>query len=415
MDISLIYKGKTEAVTLETEAETDMLFEKARQIFSLHDQNLKILAKGKQVPAGVPILESPLAAGAKCMVMATGKREVIDVLAAKSDPTVKGFAAEDAAAKHHEQQQQKEELSVWGTPQDSKYKFCRFEACTWQSFGTRPQSSTPHGFEARNLMLKLAQDPAIVHIMREREYRVGLLAELDPVDDRLAEKMEGGGKRLLGYNTNAGAQIHIRLRTQDLSGFLPYMSLIDTLLHELCHNEVGPHNEHFWHLFCQLKADYLRALLRFSSRGDLYGGRSALSLADAAEEVKDVRSSVLAALERDRQMPAGPMHVTMVEGYLAASAAISAAEGRSNGKVLGSADGAAGPMMTDAERREMMAAKASARLGTASNAAASVALKVDSCDMQHVGAATASANGADGEPMDLSDALGEPDSEQEGA
>jgi hypothetical protein len=48
--------------------------------------------------------------------------------------------------------------------------------------------------------------------MCTRAWTVGLLAELDPIDDRHAEKMEGEGKRLLGYNTNMGAQIHIRLR-----------------------------------------------------------------------------------------------------------------------------------------------------------------------------------------------------------
>ena len=66
--------------------------------------------------------------------------------------------------------------------------------------------------------------------------------------------MEHGGTRLLGYNQNAGALIAMRLRTMDLAAFMPYDRLVDTLLHELCHNEVGPHNEHFWHLFCQLKA-----------------------------------------------------------------------------------------------------------------------------------------------------------------
>merc|ERR1719440_644394 len=373
MELSLVFKGRTEKVVLDESSSTDDLFAEARRVFSLEDQNVKILAKGKQVATG-QFLRTQVVAGSKCMLMATGKRAVDEVLSAKSDPTVRSFAAEEKAAQHHEQQQQKEELSVWGKPQDREHRFCRFEPCTWQSFGTRPQSSTPHAFEARQLMLKLAQDPAIVHIMREREYRVGLLAELDPIDDRHAEKMEGEGKRLLGYNMNAGAQIHVRLRTQDLSGFLPYPALVDTLLHELCHNEVGPHNEHFWHLFCQLKADYLRALLRFSSRGELFGGRSALSLADAAEEVKDVRTSVLTALERDRQAPAGPMQITMLDGYLAASKAVGAAvDGSADGKVLG---GAAGAALSATERRELLASRAAARLGGgAPTASSSVALK----------------------------------------
>ena len=80
--------------------------------------------------------------------------------------------------------------------------------------------------------------------------------------------MEHGGTRLLGYNQNAGALIAMRLRTMDLATFMPYDRLVDTLLHELCHNEVGPHNEQFWHLFCQLKASAAtRAAAAMRSRG----------------------------------------------------------------------------------------------------------------------------------------------------
>jgi hypothetical protein len=354
--------------------------------------------------------------GAKCMVMATGKRAVDEVLSAKSDPTVRSFASEDAAASHHAQQAQRsEELSEWGVGQDATHRFCRFEACTWQSFGTRPSSTTPHGFEARSLMLKLAQDPAIVHIMREREYRVGLLAELDPIDDRLSEKLEDGGKRLLGYNTNAGASIHIRLRTHDLSGFLAYPALIDTLLHELAHNEVGPHNEQFWHLFCQLKADYLRALSRFASRGDLFNGKSALHLAHAADEVRDVRGSVLAALERDRQQPAGPLQTQMLAGYLAAASTVSrlAADGRasaSDGKRLGGAqpDAAAAHTsapLTVAEKRSQALAAVERRMGgNGAPTSAQAAGPGDSAHQKVDEAAPPSSDATPRDAMDVSDA-----------
>ena len=43
---------------------------------------------------------------------------------------------------------------------------CRLEPCTWQSFGTRAGSSTPHAFEARKLLLKLSTDPAVVAIRK---------------------------------------------------------------------------------------------------------------------------------------------------------------------------------------------------------------------------------------------------------
>ena len=206
MEVSLTYKGRTEKLIVNADESTGRLFEAVRGIFSLREQNLKILAKGKTLAADVPIASTNLAAGAKCMVMATGLRDVAEVLSAKSDPTIRSFSSEDALAKRHLEQTdpKAQEVSDWGTVQHAKYKFCRFEACTWQSFGTRPSSSTPHTFEARALLLKLATDPAVTAIMADREWTVGLLAELDPVDDRLAEKMEGGGKRLLGYNTNAG-------------------------------------------------------------------------------------------------------------------------------------------------------------------------------------------------------------------
>ena len=215
-------------------------------------------------------------------------------------------------------------------------------------------------------MLKLAHDPAIVRIMKEREWRVGLLAELDPIDDRHAEKMEGEGKRLLGYNTNAGAQIHVRLRTEDLGGFLPYPALIDTLLHELAHNEVGPHNEQFWHLFCQLKADYLRTHLALAKRGDLFNGRSGLQLAGAGEEAKDVRSSVLAALQRDRRVPINQLQVDMLDRYLAASKAMEEVGGNSRGGVADAGQRVGGAPIVQpasAEERRALLARASARLG----------------------------------------------------
>ena len=86
---------------------------------------------------------------------------------------------------------------------------------------------------------------------------VGRLEEMDP-DDRLAavtEKQRGGC--LLGYNQNGGQVIYLRLRQNERGqhsiAFRPYTELIDTLLHELCHNLSGPHNLVFWRLFGLLK------------------------------------------------------------------------------------------------------------------------------------------------------------------
>ena len=153
---TLNFKGKSSAVQLEAGASTDVLFDAAAELTGAAD--LRIIFKGKQLAPGLPISETPLA-GAKApklMVMATAAKVVADVQAARSDPTIRGFAAEDDAAKRLKESSTADS-SEWAAPQHSEYKFCRFEMCTWQSFGHRPSSKTPHAFAARALLIKLAQ------------------------------------------------------------------------------------------------------------------------------------------------------------------------------------------------------------------------------------------------------------------
>eukprot|EP00980_Cylindrotheca_fusiformis_P030888 scaffold25584_cov157-Cylindrotheca_fusiformis.AAC.1 len=127
--------------------------------------------------------------------------------------------------------------TIWNSNgQDRHYKFVRLEACTWQSFGHRPsvETTTPHAFEAHRLLEQLATDPGIVAIMKERELVVNTLGEMDPIDDRIMQAKQQKNNNnnntsssclLLGYNTNHGLRIDIKLRTEDLSGFRPYPEL----------------------------------------------------------------------------------------------------------------------------------------------------------------------------------------------
>jgi len=355
MRLLLQFKGKTTEVHADS---ADTVIAAAHDALALpsDEWRLKIVAKGKQLQPGASL--PALAEGAKLMVMASSITAVERGLTSRSDPTVRGFAAEDEAASRRAADTAggADEVSVWCTSQDAEHKFCRFEPCTWQSFGTRPSSTTPHAFEARKLLLRLATDPAVVGIMRERRYRVGTLAEMDPIDDRLAEKMEGGGKRLLGYNTNHGMSIHVRLRTMDLRGFEAYPSLVDTLLHELAHNEVGPHNDLFWHLFAQLKADYLRHHARLAQSGALFSGASPLQLAGVAEQVSDVRAAVLGTVARDRMAPLPPAQEALLDGYFSLTE-------RRGGNAVGGAErqGDSGEGASHASARALAAERAEAR------------------------------------------------------
>ena len=60
-------------------------------------------------------------------------------------------------------------------------------------------------------------------------------------------------QHLLGLNVNQGEKICLRLRPpQDITSFLPYNEIVGTMLHELTHNFIGPHNKAFYKFFDNL-------------------------------------------------------------------------------------------------------------------------------------------------------------------
>lgn len=51
-----------------------------------------------------------------------------------------------------------------------------------------------------------------------------------------------------------GAEVKLRLRRPNNEwDFFPYNQILDTMLHELCHNEHGPHNADFYNLLDELR------------------------------------------------------------------------------------------------------------------------------------------------------------------
>merc|ERR1712187_92266 len=52
-----------------------------------------------------------------------------------------------------------------------------------------------------------------------------------------------------------GEKIQIRLRRTKDDDFFPYEDVLGTLLHELVHNEVGPHNAQFYKLLDELQKE----------------------------------------------------------------------------------------------------------------------------------------------------------------
>ncbi|BGP24363.1 WLM domain containing protein [Rhodotorula toruloides] len=97
-------------------------------------------------------------------------------------------------------------------------------------------------FDRRKAMLeRLTEDPAVKDVMRRHRFAVGVLTELHPT----LHTNFSTGEKLLGLNTNAGQKISLRLLTDDLDGLRSYNDVRRVLLHELCHNRFGGHDNDF--------------------------------------------------------------------------------------------------------------------------------------------------------------------------
>lgn len=134
-------------------------------------------------------------------------------------------------------------------------------------FQYQHDTGRPRADEALHVLRKIGS--VVKPIMRQRSWKVGTLAEFYPRQDNL-----------LGMNTNRGQMIQLRLRYPgDPNQFLPFESVVDTMLHELCHNVIGPHNQQFHALWEQLREEH-ESLVRkgytgegFLGQGQSLGGR----------------------------------------------------------------------------------------------------------------------------------------------
>lgn len=97
--------------------------------------------------------------------------------------------------------------------------------------------------EARNILDRIAKQ--VQPIMRKHNWRVKLLSEFCPKNPAL-----------LGLNVNHGVHVKLRLRRPNRdSEFYPFHQILDTMLHELCHNAHGPHNAVFYNLWDHLRKE----------------------------------------------------------------------------------------------------------------------------------------------------------------
>ncbi|KAK7325329.1 hypothetical protein VNO77_29491 [Canavalia gladiata] len=157
--------------------------------------------------------------------------------------------------------------------------------------------------EARKILEKVAKQ--VQPIMRKRKWKVNILSEFCPANPSL-----------LGLNIGPGAEIKLRLRRPNSEwDFFPYEQILDTMLHELCHNEHGPHNAQFYNLLDEIRKECEELMVKEMSgtgRGfGLYGRR--LGGFSQQPPLSSLRQTALAAAESRAHhralMPAGPRYL----------------------------------------------------------------------------------------------------------
>lgn len=173
--------------------------------------------------------------------------------------------------------------------------------------------------EARKILENVAKQ--VQPIMYKRKWKVQVLSEFCP-----------SNPSLMGLNVGGGAEVKLRLRRPERQwDFFPYEQILDTMLHELCHNEIGPHNADFYKLLDELRLECEELTAKGisgSGKGfDLPGRR--LGGFSQPPPLPLLPQSALAAAERRGQrgtlLPSGPRRIGGDNSIKAALSPIQAA------------------------------------------------------------------------------------------
>ncbi|MEW5317621.1 MAG: hypothetical protein WDW38_008904 [Sanguina aurantia] len=266
--IKVTYRSRTYDVVLPSPSPT--LLEIGTAIASATGTDLttvKLLAssvKGGVVPvarASESAAEAGLQSGCKVMLLASSVEDVQGVRSAKDLAGLAGFDHELRTAARRRRQ-------TGGAVELPKGDFTFKGYESWQRPGLLPAPP-----EALKLLHRLAADPGISSVMEQHRYKVGLLSEMPPEG-----KVGISPVCVLGVNINAGQEISLRLRTDDLRGFRKYEKIRETLIHELAHMEWSEHDTNFKSLNSQLTREVSAVLDRYR------GGNSAWALLGITED-----------------------------------------------------------------------------------------------------------------------------------
>ncbi|GAB2279824.1 hypothetical protein Dimus_014463 [Dionaea muscipula] len=173
--------------------------------------------------------------------------------------------------------------------------------------------------EAKMILERIAKQ--VQPIMRKHKWRVKVLSEFYP-----------NNPSLLGLNVGGGVHVKLRLRRPNREwDFIPFNQVLDTMLHELCHNAHGPHNASFYQLWDELRKECEELICKgISGTGegfDLPGRR--LGGFSRQPPLSSLGRTSLAAAEKRQNLgfllPSGPQRLGGNKNIMSALSPIQAA------------------------------------------------------------------------------------------
>jgi len=223
MDITVTHGGNAYSLSLLPEDTLALLHARLEELTSVPPSNQKLLFKGKKASSNdeTTLHQAGFKSGMKVQLLGPTSQEIGEMRNVEGEREKKEKILRERAAKP----QAKLRSTGSSNSANIKYRFHHVEPL--------PHLPDPSG--ARAVLTRLSNDPAILHIMQQHEFSVGVLTELAPHEQ----------PQLLGLNVSAGEAIKLRLRTNDYDGFRPYKDVRRVLCHELTHNVWGDHDNNF--------------------------------------------------------------------------------------------------------------------------------------------------------------------------
>ncbi|KAI6023307.1 WLM-domain-containing protein [Pisolithus marmoratus] len=234
ISLEVVFRGDTHRVSLPSDEPVSSLHARLEELTQVPPSAQKLLFRGKKIGAsqeGVTLAQVGLRDGIKVQMLGSTAQELDALHSTESEYHKKERILRERALKPQVK------LRSTGSSSTSalQYRFHKLE----------PLDHLPDPPTALACLSKLADDPAIRHIMQQHKFSVGLLTELAP--------HESPG--LLGLNVGAGQVIKLRIRTDAYDGFRPYLEVRRVLCHELAHNFWSEHDDNFKELNSRLNRE----------------------------------------------------------------------------------------------------------------------------------------------------------------